>query len=120
MSFFNKKEDKIINSSDYIFCSKCGEPMKPDARYCMKCGALNYEHPDNGYMKNYVSVKKLEKKNKKDFEENKDNNKFVEEEKEETNIQEPIKESKKIIYIPINIIILILLIIAFIIYLMVK
>ena len=37
-----------------IFCSKCGSSMKSSSRYCMKCGNLNYEHPANAYMKQFV------------------------------------------------------------------
>lgn len=57
--------------ANYIYCSKCGAPMKEDARYCMKCGTLNYDHPDNQYMKKY-----MDKTNDK----NKNNNKFFSEE----------------------------------------
>ena len=125
MSFLNnnKKNDKIINSSDYIFCYKCGEPMKPDARCCMKCGALNYDHPDNSYMKNYISVNKETKKTREKFEESKDNDDvYVGGQKlEEVNIkEEPKVEYKKRIYVPINIILVVLFIIGFIIYLIVK
>ena len=28
--------------------------MKKDSRYCMKCGQLNYAHPDNESMKQYA------------------------------------------------------------------
>ena len=126
MSFLNNnKDDKIINSSDYIYCYKCGEPMKPNARCCMKCGALNYDHPDNSYMKNYISVKREYKKTREEFEESKNNSSndvYVGGQKlEEVNIkEEPKREYKKRVYIPINIIILVLLIIGFIIYLIVK
>ena len=57
--------------ANYIYCSKCGAPMKEDARYCMKCGTLNYDHPDNQYMKKY-----MDKTNDK----NKNNIKFFSEE----------------------------------------
>ena len=30
-----------------IYCSRCGAEMKSSSRYCMKCGNLNYDHPDN-------------------------------------------------------------------------
>ncbi len=42
-------EDKII------YCTRCGSPMKSDARYCMKCGNLNYDHPDNKNMVSYAT-----------------------------------------------------------------
>ena len=36
------------NDKSYtIYCSRCGAPMKNGARYCMKCGNLNPEHPEN-------------------------------------------------------------------------
>ena len=41
-------------SADIIFCAKCGGEMKKTARYCMKCGNLNYAHPDNESMKQYA------------------------------------------------------------------
>ena len=30
-----------------MVCPRCGAELNPKQRYCMKCGALNYEHPDN-------------------------------------------------------------------------
>lgn len=44
------------NKEETIYCSRCGAEMKASARYCMKCGNLNYDHPSN------VSMKKLLKK----------------------------------------------------------
>lgn len=48
------------SSAEVIYCAKCGDPMKKDSRYCLKCGNLNYAHPENAKMKNYAwqSVKK--------------------------------------------------------------
>lgn len=40
------------DKEEIIFCSRCGADMKASARYCMKCGNLNYDHPDNINMKN--------------------------------------------------------------------
>ena len=35
-----------MNDNSYtIFCSRCGAEMKSSARYCMKCGNLNPDHP---------------------------------------------------------------------------
>lgn len=42
------------SSVDIIYCSKCGGEMKRTARYCMKCGNLNFDHPDNDFMKQYT------------------------------------------------------------------
>ncbi len=42
------------NQDETIFCSRCGAEMKASARYCMKCGNLNYDHPDNVNMKNLL------------------------------------------------------------------
>ena len=42
------------SSVDIIYCSKCGGEMKRTARYCMKCGNLNFDHPDNDFMKRYT------------------------------------------------------------------
>lgn len=40
--------------SNIIYCSKCGAEMRNTSRYCMKCGNLNYSHPDNESMKQYA------------------------------------------------------------------
>ena len=37
-----------------LICSKCGNEMKKESRYCMKCGNLNYAHPENESMKQYA------------------------------------------------------------------
>lgn len=44
-----------------MICPRCGAEMKPEQRYCMKCGALNYDHPDNQKMKGYITEEELEK-----------------------------------------------------------
>lgn len=44
-----------------MFCPRCGEKMDPNRRYCMKCGALNYEHPENQKMKKYITEAELAK-----------------------------------------------------------
>ena len=36
-----------MNDEEMIYCSRCGEAMKASSRYCMKCGNLNYDHPEN-------------------------------------------------------------------------
>lgn len=46
-----------------MVCSRCGAPLEDNQRYCMKCGALNYNHPDNQKMKNYITDKEIEKSN---------------------------------------------------------
>ncbi len=40
-----------------IYCSRCGAEMKQSARYCMKCGNLNYDHPDNAKFQKYQNKK---------------------------------------------------------------
>ena len=47
-----------------MVCPRCGAEMNPEQRYCMKCGALNYEHPDNQKMKNYITPEEFEQANK--------------------------------------------------------
>ena len=48
-------EDDNMNDNSYtITCPKCGEEMKSDARYCMKCGYINTDHEANKTMKKYV------------------------------------------------------------------
>lgn len=42
------------NSDIIISCPRCGEPMKSSQRCCIKCGALNPEHPDNVSMQQYI------------------------------------------------------------------
>lgn len=44
-----------MNGDEIIFCSRCGEKMRKTQRNCLKCGQLNYENPDNAYMKKYES-----------------------------------------------------------------
>lgn len=51
MDFSSSTEEKKV---DIIRCSRCGAEMKSDARYCMKCGNLNYSHPDNVSMRPYI------------------------------------------------------------------
>lgn len=46
-----------------MVCPRCGAEMSPEQRYCMKCGALNYDHPDNQDMKRYITDSELEKAN---------------------------------------------------------
>lgn len=49
---------------DYIiYCPRCGAEMKNTMRCCMKCGALNYDHPDNESMKKYSKDQKNVEKN---------------------------------------------------------
>ena len=43
------------SENDYtIRCSRCGEDMKSSSRYCMKCGNLNSNHPENQNMIPYI------------------------------------------------------------------
>lgn len=46
---------------EVIYCRKCGAPMKKSQRCCMKCGALNYDHPENQSMKSYQPKEKKQK-----------------------------------------------------------
>ena len=39
------------------FCSRCGSEVNSNARYCMKCGNLNPNHPDNQGMSQYIHTK---------------------------------------------------------------
>ena len=42
------------NDGEYtIFCPKCGNEMKNTSRYCMKCGYLNIDHPNNKNVSKY-------------------------------------------------------------------
>lgn len=52
-----------------MFCPRCGAEMRSEQRYCMKCGALNYDHPDNQKMKKLMSEEEFEKSNK-EYQEN--------------------------------------------------
>ena len=38
-----------------IICDKCGTSYSSSQRYCMKCGSLNYSHPSNQSMKQYLN-----------------------------------------------------------------
>lgn len=47
------------NNDNIIYCSRCGAEMRADARYCMKCGNLNYDHPDNVKMQKIIGKNKI-------------------------------------------------------------
>ncbi len=42
-----------MNNDSVTYCSRCGSEMKSDSRYCMKCGNLNPDHPENEGMLKY-------------------------------------------------------------------
>ena len=42
------------NTEEMITCSRCGSLMKASARYCMKCGNLNPNHPDNKNLLKFI------------------------------------------------------------------
>lgn len=46
-----------------MVCPRCGATLNSTQRYCMKCGALNYEHPDNQKMKQYITEQEIEDAN---------------------------------------------------------
>lgn len=48
-----------------MVCSRCGAELNPKQRYCMRCGALNYDHPDNQKMKQYITDEELQDANQK-------------------------------------------------------
>lgn len=51
-----------MDSEDLIvYCDNCGAEMKMSQRNCLKCGTLNYEHPDNQSMKKYLPKKQKQK-----------------------------------------------------------
>ena len=51
-----------------MICPRCGAEMDSSKRYCMKCGALNYDHPDNQKMKQYISKEEVDEANKEYYE----------------------------------------------------
>ena len=131
MSFFNKnKKQKFINSKDYRICARCGSPIKATDRSCLKCGALNLDHPENQYLKKYMSFKKIEKDNRNKFDQTMEQKiddvyvggKKLEEasfssDKEKENPKED--EYREIISIPSSLVIVILILVALIIYFLV-
>lgn len=51
----------MLGGQDYMIrCSRCGSDMKSSSRYCMKCGNLNMNHPDNKNMKKFYKNRKDE------------------------------------------------------------
>ena len=128
--FFSKKKKttKFIDSKDYVICSKCGKPIKTKDRYCLKCGALNLDHPENQYLRKYMSFKNIEKKNRQEFEEHTEQKvddvyvggkKLEKEYITESNEvkKEPQEETyREVIRIPLSLIVLLLLIIGFLVY----
>lgn len=54
-TFIINTDNNILPKNDkMIICGRCGAEMKKDARYCMKCGNLNYAHQENTFMKQYA------------------------------------------------------------------
>lgn len=51
-----------MNDDLKTFCPKCGAEMKVNARYCMHCGYLNYDHPDNKQLKKFANENELQQK----------------------------------------------------------
>ena len=41
-----------------IYCDRCGAEMDSNARYCMKCGNLNYNHEANKNMQQFIKNEK--------------------------------------------------------------
>lgn len=53
----NVNPNGAVNTNDsnqMIHCSRCGSEMKWNARYCMKCGNLNYNNAANDKMKDVM------------------------------------------------------------------
>ena len=48
------------NEENIIYCSRCGSKMSAKSRYCMKCGNLNEEHPDNNKYSGIIEKTKKE------------------------------------------------------------
>lgn len=44
-----------IMVDEKIICSRCGAEMKKSQRCCMKCGNINYSHPENAAMLKYAN-----------------------------------------------------------------
>ena len=42
-----------MNESKFLICTRCGSRIRREQRNCLKCGQLNFENPDNDYMKKY-------------------------------------------------------------------
>lgn len=54
----------LIRMGGFVMvCPRCGADINDQQRYCMKCGALNYEHPDNKKMKSYITDEELNEAN---------------------------------------------------------
>lgn len=43
------------NQTYTIYCSRCGNEYSSDARYCMKCGNLNPDHPQNKKYSKFIN-----------------------------------------------------------------
>jgi len=44
------------NQEEHVFtCPRCGNDVKSSSRYCMKCGYLNPDHPDNKQYSNIIN-----------------------------------------------------------------
>jgi hypothetical protein len=54
----NNNVSTANNGKGYItYCSRCGSEMYSNSRYCMKCGNLNPDHPDNQGVIKYIEKK---------------------------------------------------------------
>ena len=50
----NNMSDNSTSSFGSMYCARCGAPFNPKSRYCMKCGNINPDHPDNKNMSKYI------------------------------------------------------------------
>lgn len=42
--------------NEFIYCSRCGEPMRANQRCCIKCGNINFNNSDNDSMIKYAKL----------------------------------------------------------------
>ena len=50
----NNVGNNSTSSLGMVYCARCGAPFNPKSRYCMKCGNINPDHPDNKNMSKYI------------------------------------------------------------------
>lgn len=56
-----------MSNEEMIYCDRCGAPLRKNQRCCMKCGRLNYSHPDNASMLKYANEENDSSKKKGTF-----------------------------------------------------
>ena len=58
----NASNNNSYGQERYVYCMKCGQPMRESSRCCMHCGELNYLNDKNNSVKGIFSFAKKQKR----------------------------------------------------------